>query len=266
MKPIALILLFGNLLTMSFSTDREAKDFAFHSGEKLVYKIYYNWNFVWLPAGDMTLEIKDEPDAYHIEVTGKTYPSYEWFYKVRDKYHSYIDKKTGLPKLYIRDIQQGNYRHYEKIVFDYKQGKALSYTGKTINDLKVTELVLDKDYYDMISCLYFLRNMDIEQLKKYKRYDFNIILDNEKYSLALRYQQDENKLEIDDNGVYNTFLATGDVIEGKVFRKGVQLNFWISNDSNVLPVMMESPVIVGSIKGILSSYANLKYPFKAKIK
>lgn len=70
---------------------------------------------MWLAAGEIVFEIKEEQEAYHIEVTGKTYASYEWFYKVRDKYHSYIDKKTGLPKLYIRDIHQGDYRHYEKL-------------------------------------------------------------------------------------------------------------------------------------------------------
>ena len=93
-----------------------AKEAPFNIGEKIVYKLYYNWNFVWLSAGEVEFEVKDEGDVYHIEVTGKTYSSYEWFYKVRDKYHSYIDKKTLLPKLFIRDIHQGSYIHYEKVI------------------------------------------------------------------------------------------------------------------------------------------------------
>jgi len=47
--------------------------------------LYYNWNFVWLSAGEVIFEIKDEGDYYHIDVTGRTYASYEWFCKVRDK-------------------------------------------------------------------------------------------------------------------------------------------------------------------------------------
>lgn len=250
----------------SFTLQKDSSEFAFISGEKLVYKIYYNWNFVWVPAGEMSFEIKDEKDFYHLEATGKTYSSYEWFYRVRDKYHSYIDKKTGLPKLYIRDIQQGDYRHYEKIVFDYTRRKAISYTGKSINDLISKEIDLDKNYYDMISSLYFLRNMDVNKFKKNEAIGFNILLDNEKYALTLRYKDEDNTLKIKESGTYKAFRAVGDVIEGNVFRSGVQLSFWIGNDPNTLAVMLESPLIVGSIKGILVSHSNLKYPFSAKIK
>ena len=31
---------------------------AFLSGEEIVYKIYYNWNFVWLAAGEVTFKSK----------------------------------------------------------------------------------------------------------------------------------------------------------------------------------------------------------------
>ncbi|MFN8330510.1 MAG: DUF3108 domain-containing protein [Saprospiraceae bacterium] len=54
-------------------------------------------------------------NVYHIEVTGKTYTSYEWFYKVSDKFHTYLDKKTLMPRLFIRDIPEGSYQHYEKL-------------------------------------------------------------------------------------------------------------------------------------------------------
>jgi hypothetical protein len=253
-------------LLCSFVEESPADDFAFAPGEKLVYRLYYNWNFVWLAAGEMTLEIKDEKDLYHIEVTGKTYPSYEWFYKVRDKYHSYIDKNTGLPKLFIRDIQQGDYRHYEKIVFDYNQRKAISYTGPAINDLKEVSLDLDKNYYDMISSLYFLRNMNVSNFRTQGGKSFNLILDNEKYELSLHYAEDDNSLKIKDSGTYKAYRAVADVIEGHVFRSGVQMNFWIANDPNNLPVLLESPLVVGSVKAVLVSSSNLKYPFTAKLK
>lgn len=262
--PIISILL--AFFLVSFNTEKEETDFVFNSGEKLVYRIYYNWNFVWLPAGEINLEIKDEKDTYHIEVTGRTYSSYEWFYKVRDKYHSYIDKQTGLPKLYFRDVEEGDYRHFEKIVFDYENHKAISYTGRTRDDVKTTELNLEKNYYDMISSLYYLRNMNVDNFRKHGGKGFNLILDNEKYELSLRFSGDNNELKIKDSGTYNAFKAIADVIEGNVFKSGVQMNFWIANDSNNLPVLLESPLIVGSVKGILISASNLKYPFTAKIK
>jgi hypothetical protein len=266
MNYVKTILLLLAFLMASFTIQKDDTDFAYTSGEKLVYKVYYNWNFVWLPAGEFILEVKDEDDFYHIEVTGKTFSSYEWFYKVRDKYHSYIDKKTGLPKLYIRDVQQGDYRHYEKIVFDYANRKATSFTGRSITELKSTELNLEKDYYDMISCMYFLRNMNVDKFRKQGLAGFNIILDDSKYELSLHYKEDEDKFKIKDSGIFKVFHAVADVISGNVFQSGVQMNFWITNDSNNLPVQLESPLIVGSVKCILTSYTNLKFPFEAKVK
>ncbi|MBK9720308.1 MAG: DUF3108 domain-containing protein [Saprospiraceae bacterium] len=265
-KIIAIVFLFfAGCLFWSFRSTPVESEFAFTPGEKLVYKIFYNWNFVWLAAGEIVFEIKEEQEAYHIEVTGKTYASYEWFYKVRDKYHSYIDKKTGLPKLYIRDIHQGDYRHYEKIVFDYQNHKATSYTGKRFDQLKSQEIDLDGNYYDMISSMYFLRNIKIEDFKKERHRGFKLILDNRKYNLNLKYVADKDQFKVKESGTYNAFHAIGDVITGNVFKDDVQMNFWISNDSNMLPVMLESPLVVGSVKGILASYTNLKYPFSAKV-
>lgn len=253
--------LWGNV-----ETHAETRETVFAGGEKLVYKVYYNWNFVWLPAGEVAFEIKDEEDAFHIEVTGNTYPSYEWFYKVRDKYHSYIDKETGLPKLYIRDIQQGSYRRYEKIVFDYAQRKAYSYTGKNMVELKKKEIPLDRPYYDMVSCMYYLRNQKLNLVEKRYHTSFHLLLDDEIYELGIRRNDQHRALKIKDAGTFKAVSAQADVIEGHVFDKDAKLTFYLGDDQNCIPVLIESPLVVGSVKAILSSYSNLKFPFEAKLK
>ncbi|MEL6274855.1 MAG: DUF3108 domain-containing protein, partial [Bacteroidota bacterium] len=59
---------------------------VFQDGEKIVYKLFYNWNFVWLAAGEVTFSVHDTGGEFHVAVRGRTYSSYEWFYKVRDNY------------------------------------------------------------------------------------------------------------------------------------------------------------------------------------
>ncbi|MBK8954484.1 MAG: DUF3108 domain-containing protein [Saprospiraceae bacterium] len=252
-------------LAFNPATNSKSGESAFGNGEKLVYKIFYNWNFVWLTAGEVHFEIKEEEDLFHIEVTGKTYASYEWFYKVRDKYHSYIDKTSGLPKLYIRDIQQGNYRRYEKVVFDYDKRMAYSYTGRTMSDLKLTEIPLDKPYYDMISCMYYLRSQDLQKFSTDKKTTFNILLDDEKYELGLKFKDYKKSFKIKDSGTYRIFHAVADVISGHVFDKDAKIKLYVGDDHNYLPVLIESPLVVGSVKAILSSCNNLKHPFDSKI-
>ncbi len=255
------------LLSSGFSTLLiKDPDNSYQGGEKLVYRVYYNWNFVWLTAGEVQFEIKDEGDLYHLDVTGKTYASYEWFYKVRDKYHSYIDKKTGLPKLYIRDIHQGNYRHYEKIVFDYANRKALSYTGSDMSHLTMKELDLDKDYFDLISCMYFLRNTNMDQFRQTEKTSFNVILDHEKYELSVKLKDKMKSLDIKDDGKFKAMHTIADVISGNVFSDKARLHIWIGEDQNRLPVLIESPLVVGSVKAVLSGYSNLKFPLESKVR
>src|ERR1035441_2975099 len=67
---------------------------SYKDGEKLTFRVYYNMGFVWINAGNAHLSIKLEElngkKTYHISGDGKTAKSYEWFFKVKDKYETYI--------------------------------------------------------------------------------------------------------------------------------------------------------------------------------
>jgi hypothetical protein len=93
----------------------QAANFTFQNGEKLTYKIFYNWNFVWLSAGEVTFKVFDEDKQWHYQAYGKTYPSYEWFFKVQDQYDSWVNKGTLLPNYSERSVNEGNYHIFEKI-------------------------------------------------------------------------------------------------------------------------------------------------------
>ncbi len=46
---------------------------TFDAGEKLVYKLFYNWGDLWLSAGEVEFTVKDLGDEYQI------LPSYKCF-------------------------------------------------------------------------------------------------------------------------------------------------------------------------------------------
>jgi hypothetical protein len=54
------------------------------------------------------------------------------------------------------------------------------------------------------------------------------------------------------------------VIAGNVFKDDAKMTVWVSDDQNRIPVLIESPVSVGSVKMVLKEYWGLKYDFKAK--
>ncbi|KAF5028606.1 hypothetical protein DSECCO2_657320 [anaerobic digester metagenome] len=56
------------------------------------------------------------------------------------------------------------------------------------------------------------------------------------------------------------------VIKGNVFSEPYPMVLWISDDKNRLPVLVQSAVIVGSVKMELVEYEGLRNPMHALIK
>jgi len=72
---------------------------AFQVGEKLRYRITYGF----VDAGEATLEVKSTSktgngrELFHAVGIGRTLGGFNAFYKVDDRYESYLDKKGVFP-------------------------------------------------------------------------------------------------------------------------------------------------------------------------
>lgn len=238
---------------------------AFQHGETIVYKLYYNWNFVWLSAGEVTFRVKELNDQYHLSAHGQTYPSYEWFYKVSDKYDTYVDKKTLLPKVSIRDVSEGKYRLYDKITFDQNSLKASSLRGKSKDSAELTEYSLDGCMHDLLSIVYHVRNVNFNSLSANTEIPIKIFIDKEIWPLKVKYLGKEKEVKIKGSGKYNTIKFSPQVVSGLVFKEGTKMTVWASDDKNKIPLMVESPVSVGSVKAVLKEYNGLRYDMEAHI-
>ena len=239
---------------------------TFQGGEEITYKLSYNWNFVWLSAGEVTFRVRDLGDQYHISVVGRTYKSYEWFYKVRDYYDTYVDKETLLPNTSIRNIHEGGYRLYDKVTFDRDRNKAVGLRGKTREVAKVAEFDIDNCIHDMLSIVYYARNIKYDDLDSGAEFPIRVFLDNKIYPLNVKYFGKEENKKIKGQGRFKTHLFSPQLIAGEIFKENDQMKVWVSADQNKIPLMIESPVSVGSVKATLKSYKNLKYDFEAKVK
>lgn len=238
---------------------------TFQAGEEIVYKLYYNWNFVWLSAGEATFRVNDRGSEYHISATGRTYSSYEWFFKVRDQYDSYVDKNTLLPRLSIRDIQEGGYRMYDKVTFDQRGRRAVSLRGKTRDQATETTYPIDACMHDILSVIYFARNINFTGMSRGGKIPIKFFFDKETYPLSVTYLGAEASTRVKGMGQYRTHKFSPQLVAGAVFKEGDEMTVWVSDDQNKIPILIESPVSVGSVKVVLKSYRGLRYPFTAKI-
>ena len=238
---------------------------SFTEGEKVVYKVYYNWNFVWLSAGEVTFEVSESESEYRIAATGRTYSPYEWFFKVRDYYYTYIDKETLLPNTFIRDVEEGNYTLYDKVKFDQNSEKGTSYRGKTQEVAKLQSFEFENCIHDMLSLIYKMRNINYDQMGEGESIPAKMFLDMKTYELDIRMKGRESKKWVRGLGYFDTFLISPELIAGEVFDEDAQMNIWVSDDANRVPLIIESPVSVGSVKVVLKDYNGLKHPFTSKV-
>lgn len=238
---------------------------TFQNGEKITYKIYYNLNFVWIPAGEVVFKIYDEGKQYRYQAVGATYSSYEWFFTVRDEYNSWVDKNTLLPNYSERSVNEGDYHIFEKISFNQSERKTTVWRAKKKGEAETkTEHTVKDCVHDVLSSLYNLRNIDFSSQQPGTTVPFRIFMDKEEYPLTMKYVGKEEKKKVYGMGKYKTLKFQPEVIAGEVFNEGAKMTVWVSDDQNRIPLLIETPVSVGSVKMVIKEYYGLKYDFKAK--
>lgn len=236
---------------------------TFVGGEQVVYKIYYNWNFVWFSAGEVVFNITETDEHYIVEATGKTYKSYEIFFRVNDFYKTVIDKETMLPVEFERNIEEGGYRFYNRIEFNQSQGTAFSFSGKSKDEVVAQEFQIDECMHDMLSTVYFMRNMSFATMQKDDSFPVNMFIDDKVYPIQFTYEG-QGKKSVKGIGDLDVFKICPEVVAGVVFTNGAKMNIWVTDDGNKVPVIIESPISVGSIQAILKSHTGLKHPIGQK--
>ena len=109
------------------------KNKAFKAGETVKMTVYYNTMGAYIAAGDATftttLERFNGKPVYHAVGVGNTYSFFDNFFKVRDRYESYIDTATLLPYKFIRNVDEGGYKIYNNVTFNQSANTAVSTNG-----------------------------------------------------------------------------------------------------------------------------------------
>jgi hypothetical protein len=201
-----------------------------------------------------TLERFNGKTVYHCVGDGKSYSFFDNFFRVRDRYESYIDTANLLPYKFIRNVDEGGYKKYNNVSFNQSANTAVSTNGV----YKVTNCI-----QDVVSAVYYARNINFDKYQVDDKIPFDMFLDDEIYHLYIRYLGKE-KIKT-RYGKFNAIKFKPLLIKGTIFEGGEKMNAWVSDDPNHLLLRVESPIAVGSIKIDMMDYANLRYPLTSLI-
>ncbi len=232
---------------------------SFKSGEVALFKVYYNMGWLWAGAGTATfttnLEQYGGKPVYHVKGVGKTYSSYEWFYKVHDVYESFIDTSNMMPVKFKRDVSEGDTKFKNYIDFNHDSQKATTKNGT---------YDIPNCVQDVLSTIYYARSIDYSKYKPGDKIPFSMFIDDAVYNLYIRYVGKERVKT--KYGVFDAIKIAPLLVDGTMFKGGEKMMVWVSDDKNHIPVRIDSPILIGSIKVDLIGYKNLKHPFTSLIK
>lgn len=231
----------------------DVRNTAFKAGEFITYKVFYSLAGAAIGAGEATfstsLEMMNNKPVYHVVGEGKTYSFYDKFFKVRDKYETYIDTATLQPCRFIRNIDEGGYKKYQNVTFNNITHTAVTNDGV----FKVPVCV-----QDVLSAIFYARNIDFDKYKPEDKISFSLFLDDEVFNMYIRYLGKE-KIKT-KYGKFNAVKFKPLLVKGTIFEGGEKMTVWVSDDPNHVPLRVESPITVGSVKVDMISYRNLRYP------
>lgn len=269
-----LFLISAFLFLFSFSVSSQdcvlKQELTFNSNEKLVYDVAYNWLFVWVDVARAYLEIEETKikgkDCYHFIAHGKTKDKIDFFYAVDDLYESWVDPATMRPYYYKRDIDEDGYKL--KIDYDYDWDSNIVYSESQVNrqPKKFDTVKVPPCTFDMVSILYKVRHYDYSKYKVGEKIPMTIMLDRELHDLYFRYLGVEKK-KVKGIGTFSAMHFSVQVVAGEVFKEDSEdLHVWVSNDKNKIPIFVESPLLIGSVKVRITGLKNVKYPLTSLIK
>lgn len=224
---------------------------SFKRGEKLTYKIHYGF----LDAVSATIEIKEENKKFgdrntlHVVGIGNSKGSFDFFFKVRDRYESYIDEEALIPWFFGRRVDEGGYKMAQDYTFNHYKKTCIA-NGKTVNCVENVQ--------DMISGFFYARTLNLGAANMNQLFTVPTIVDGEMFNLQIKFKGRE--IVKTAFGKVKCLKFVPVLQKGRIFKHEEDLIVWLTDDKNHIPVKAKADILFGAIKLELTNFSGLANP------
>jgi len=250
--PLLALLLFAAIIqTIAQTVFKKVNNEAFKRGEKLTYRIHYGF----IDAVSASIEVTEENKQFagrntlHVVGTGRSKGTFDFFFKVRDRYESYIDEEAIIPWYFGRRINEGGYKTEQDYVFNHLAKKVTN---------RGTSYDIWENAQDMISGFFLARTMNLGGYEVGHIFSVPTIVDGEMYNLQIKFKGRETvKTEF---GKIKCLKFVPILQKGRIFKREEDLIVWLSDDKNHIPIYAKAEILFGSLKVDITSYKGLANP------
>ncbi len=235
---------------------RKLENNAFSVGEKLTFDVKYGF----VTAGVAVMEIPKiktiaKRNTYHITFNVNSVSSFDPFFKVRDRYETYLDKEGLFPWRFEQHIREGSYSRDFSAFFDQRRNKAK--TSKDTYDIP-------DNVNDIVSAFYLARTFDYSNLKVGESFHLENFYKDKVYPLDVVYRGRETITV--DAGTFDCIMIEPMVVEGGLFKSEGSIIVWLTNDAVKMPVKVKSKILIGSIDAELTKYEGISKKMTSLVK
>ncbi|MEP7146083.1 MAG: DUF3108 domain-containing protein [bacterium] len=237
---------------------------AFKNGEKLTFEI----NFGFVTAGEAVMEIDpvfqivNGRKCHDIRFYVNSTSSFDWVYKVKDFYRTYVDMEGLFPWRFEQHIKEGTYQRDFEAIFDQQNLKAKTYTGEKEPKKFEGEFNIPRYVQDAMSAFYFGRTIDYSKMNVNDEMILQNFYKDETFPLRIKYLGKET-IEV-PAGEFRCVKVEPLVQEGGLFKSEGSIVIWMTDDDRKMPVKVKTKVLIGSIDADLSNYSGLAGPLNSK--
>lgn len=251
---------------------KSESDVVFRSGEKMEFVLHYKFGMVNTDIGTASITLDTTRIAgekvFHTRVLGRTARIFDWFFKVREDFNSYFTCNGLVPVRFTRDTYEGGYvaKNEYNYMWDAADSAYIDATvfTTTLGKTMQMRLPLKPCTFDLPALFFFARNIDMSRVTPDVKYPMTFAIDEEVYNVYFIYKG-KCTMKIKDMGTVKCLKFAAKLLEGQVFKGDDDLDIYIADDMNRLPVYFGGKLRVGDVWGRMTGASGLKYPQTAII-
>lgn len=241
------------------------KNTAFKSGEFLSYNLYYNWKFVWVKAGTASMSTVQSNyqghQAYRASLITRGNKKVDDLFVLRDTLLCY--STLDMAPLYFRKgAREGKRYTVDEVFYDYKNGQVNLKLHRQRNDgSHIWNKHSQEDcVFDMLNIFLRARSFNPEGWKKGHVVRIPIA-DGRDINQAILKYRGKTTIKADNGHKYRCLQLSYMEKEKDDFKEIAR--FYVSDDSNHIPVRIDMFLRFGSAKAFLVGMQGLKNPVTA---
>lgn len=261
---VSLMMPLGKVLAQ-FGTENR----AFKANEELAYDLYFHWKFVWVKVGAASLKTVSarykEQDALKSDLLFTGNKRLQSVFTMKDTLRSYITPDL-VPLYFRKGAEEGKRYTVDEVFYSYPNGKSkaeLHHRNKHGVWSENTS-ISDECNYDMLSILLRARSFDASRYKEGERIHFLMATGKKVEKQTLIYKGKEN-FKANDDVTYRCLVFSLLDYDEKDKEKEL-LRFYITDDTNHLPMRIDFYLRFGTAKAYFKSAKNLRNPHGAIVK